>query len=62
MEWMKILYVIGALFLLWIVYRSIRNNPQAFSRENLNKSFYTMAILALFLILVIGVLVMLLRL
>lgn len=61
MEWAKLLYLIGGILLIWLVYRSIRRQPQAFSRENLGKSFYTLGILALILIVFIGVLVVLLR-
>ena len=37
-------------FMGWLVYRSIKSQPQAFSKENLNKSFYLLGWLALGLI------------
>lgn len=61
MEWGKILFAIGAILLIWLLYRNIKGNPQAFSRENLGKSFYTLGILALLLIVFIAFLVMIVR-
>ncbi len=61
MEWGKLLFFIGILLMAWLLYRNIRGNPQAFSRENLGKSFYTLGILALLLIAFIGFLILLLR-
>lgn len=57
----EILFLLGAALLGWLLYRSIRKHPQSFSRENLGKSFYTLGILALILIVVIGLLVLLLK-
>ena len=48
----------GALFLL---YKTIKYQPQLFSKNNLNKSFTTMGILALILIAIIGMIIMLLK-
>lgn len=61
MEWGKLFFVIGAALMVWFIYRSIRSNPQAFSKENLSKSFFTLGVLALLLIAFIGLLVMMLR-
>lgn len=61
MNWQLILCLIGAGLMLWFMVRTIRNNPQAFSKENLGKSFYTIGILALIIIAVIFFCVMLLR-
>lgn len=61
MSWQLILLLIGAALMLWFMVRTIRNNPQAFSKENLGKSFYTIGILALIIIAVIFFCVMLLR-
>lgn len=55
------LAIIGIGLLLWVLYRGIRGNPQAFSKENLTKSFTTMGVLALLLIGVVGFAVVLLR-
>ncbi|MFT3741751.1 MAG: hypothetical protein QM752_03630 [Gammaproteobacteria bacterium] len=61
MHWSGLLFFVGALLLIWLLFRQIKGNPQAFSRENASKSFYTFGILALILILFIALLVMLLR-
>lgn len=49
---------IGAIFLL---YQSIKHHPDFFSKENLSKSFFSMGVLALILIAVVGLVVVLLR-
>lgn len=61
MQWEQLLWVIGAIIVAFLIYRTIKNRPGAFSKENLSKSFYTLAILALILIAFIAILVMLLR-
>lgn len=61
MEWGKLFYVLGAIVLVGIMLWTIRSNPQLFSRENLNRSFFTMGILALILIGVVALLVLWLR-
>lgn len=58
---MQILSIIGILLLVWVLYRSIKSNPQAFSRENLSKSFSTLGLLALGLIALISLAVMFLK-
>ncbi len=57
----QILGLIGAALIVWILYRSIKHNPQQFSRANLSKSFSSMGILALLLIGFVALLVVLLR-
>lgn len=57
----EILGLLGAGLILYILYRSIKGNPGQFSKENLNKSFLTMGVLALVLIGFIAVLVLTLR-
>lgn len=61
MDWGKFFFIIGAALMGWLLYRQIRGNPQAFSKENLNKSLFTLGILALGLIFFIWMLVLLLR-
>lgn len=61
MDWGKLLYIIGAILLVGLIFMSIRSNPQAFSRQNLGKSFWTLGILALLLIGFIALLVLFLR-
>ena len=59
--WTQLFFIILAIFIGWLIYRTLKNNPQAFSRANLSKSFYTLGVLALALIAFIAILVMLLR-
>ena len=58
----QILGLISAAAIVWILYRSIKGRPEQFSRENLSKSFASMGILALILIIFVAFLVMMLRL
>lgn len=57
----NILTGIGVLLLIWMLYRGVKNNPQAFSRENLSKSFFTLGILALILIGLVSFTVLMLK-
>lgn len=57
----KILMVVFAIFLLWMLFRFIKSNPESLSFANLNKSFMSMGLLAVGLIVFIAVVVMLLR-
>ncbi len=57
----QILLILGVGIILWLSYTSIRRNPQAFSLANINKSVFTLGLLALFLIAIIFILVWLLK-
>lgn len=57
----QILGILGAVLIIWVLYRSIKNNPTVFSKENFSKSFATMGFLALILIAFIAFLVFMLR-
>ncbi|KTD72347.1 hypothetical protein [Legionella tucsonensis] len=57
----QILGLIGAGLIIFILYRAIKGKPEQFSKENLNKSFFTMGVLALVLIGFIALLVLILR-
>ncbi len=57
----NLLIVLGILLLLWILYRNIKGNPDAFSAMNINKSFTTLGILALLLIAMVALAVLLLK-
>lgn len=57
----QILGLIGAGLIIFILYRTIKGNPGQFSKDNLNKSMYTLGILALILIGFIALLVLMLR-
>lgn len=61
MDWMKLLYVIGAIVLAGLAFMTIRSQPQMFSRQNLSRSFFTMGVLALLLIGFIALVVIWLR-
>jgi uncharacterized membrane protein YidH (DUF202 family) len=53
----QILGLIGAGLIIWLLYSRIKNDKQAFSRDNIMKSFSTLGILALILIVFVAVLV-----
>jgi len=59
--WMKLFLILLTIFIGWLIYRNIKYNPQAFSKENLGKSFFTLGLLALALIAFIALLVVLLK-
>jgi len=52
---------LGVTALLWLLYRGVKNQPQAFSKENMGKSFYTLGILALLLIVLVTFAVFMLK-
>ena len=60
-QWMLLLYVIGAAVIIWYGIRTIRGNPQLFSKENISKSFFSIGILTLVLIAFIALLVYFLK-
>ena len=55
----QILGLVGAVLIVWVIYRSIKGRPEQFSRENLTKSFSSMGVLALLLIVFVAVLIFL---
>lgn len=57
----QIMGLVAAGLLLWFLFRTIKGNPTAFSKENVNKSFLTMGLLALILIAFVAFLIFLLR-
>ena len=56
-NWMTLLYVVGAALLAFFAYRTVKNNPTLFSRENMSNSIFTMGVLTLILIVFIAGLV-----
>ncbi len=56
-----LLTVCGFGFLIWMMYRTIKGNPEAFSKVNLSRSFTTLGLLALILIGVVGIAIFMLR-
>lgn len=61
MDWMSLLFLVGAGLMVWLIVRMVRHNPGSFSKAALSKSIFTLGILALILIGVIFVCVMLLK-
>ena len=57
----QFLGVIGAGLIVWLMYRTIKNNANTFNRENFNQSFTVMGILALILICFIAFLIAMVR-
>lgn len=57
----QILGLIAAGFIVWMLYRFIKARPEQLSREQLTKSFSSMGILALVLIVFVSLLVVLVR-
>jgi hypothetical protein len=57
----SVLALIGAVLIVFYLYTVIKGNPSQFSKENLNKSFYSMGILAVILIAFVALLVVMLR-
>ena len=60
--WMQLLYLACAGLLIFVMVRTVRGNPQWFSKENMSNSFTTMGFLTLGLIGFIALLVFLLKL
>lgn len=57
----QILALMGAGLILWYLYRVVKGRPEMFSRDKLNKSFFTMGLLAIILIGFVALLVLLVR-
>lgn len=57
----QILGLVGAGFVVWLLYRMIRTRPEQFSRENLSKSSSTMGVLAIVLIVFVAFLIVMVR-
>ena len=57
----QILGLMGAGLIIFLMYRMIKGRPEMFSKDNLNKSFMTMGVLGLILILFVAFLVLMLR-
>lgn len=57
----QILALIGAGLIVWYLYRTVKGHPEVFSGANINKSLFTMGILAIILIVFVAFLVMMVR-
>ena len=61
MNWMSLLYIALAAVAAWFAFRMVKSNHTLFSKENIEKSFFSMGVLALILIAFIALLVFLLN-
>ena len=59
--WQILLLILCAGGLIWLAFHIIRGNPAEFNRENLSKSFYTVGVLAIMIIILIVLCVVMLR-
>ncbi len=57
----QLLALIGAALIVWVTYRSIKGRPELFSRDNMSKSFFSLGVLAMILIVFVALLVLILR-
>lgn len=57
----QILGLMGAGLVIYILYQFVKGKPELFSKDNMNKSFYTMGLLGVGLIGFIALLVLMLR-
>lgn len=57
----QILAIIGAALIIWVTYSAIKGRPEMFSRENLRKSFFSLGVLGLILIMFVALLVLMVR-
>lgn len=57
----QILGILGAVMLVWVLYRGVKNRPELFTKDNMSKSFTTMGVLALLLIGFVALLILLVK-
>ena len=57
----KLSLIAISIFFIWQLFTYFRAHPEAFSKENLNSSFFTLGILALFLIGFVAILVFIVK-
>ncbi len=57
----QILAIVGAGLILWWLYKTIKNRPEQFSKDKLTKSFSTLGILGLLLIVFVALLILFVR-
>lgn len=61
MSWTNLFYLLLAFLLVWFCFRIIRLSPGSFSLENINKTLFTLGVMALILLGFIALLVIMLR-
>ncbi len=59
--WTALLLIAAGGLMVWMAIRTIKNNRESFSKENISKSFGTIAWLTLMIIVVVGFCVLMLR-
>jgi hypothetical protein len=57
----KLMLIIISVFIIWRLFVYLRVNPKALSKENLNRSIFTLGILALLLIGFVALLVFIVK-
>lgn len=57
----QLLAIVGAGLIIFLLYRAIKGNPAQFSKENFKKSFFSMGVLGIILILFVAFLVAITR-
>ena len=57
----QILGLLGDILIVFFLYRTIKTRPELFSKEKLNKSFYTLGLLGLGLIAFVAFLIWMVR-
>jgi hypothetical protein len=57
----KLLLIVVSIFFIWQLFVYFRAHPEAFSKANLNASFFTLGILALLLIGFVALLVFIVK-
>jgi hypothetical protein len=57
----QLLGLVGAGLIVWVLYRTIKGRPDQFNRESLSKSFWSMGLLGIGLIVFVALLVLMLR-
>ena len=59
--WSSIILLAGVGLLIWLTINTVRQHPKSFSASNLSKSFYTVGILTLIIIILIAFCIMILK-
>ena len=57
----QVLAILGAGLIVWLLYTRVKHHPEVFSRANFMKSFSTLGILGIILIVFVTLLVFLAR-
>ena len=58
---MQVSVAIISLFIVWRIYKVIKENPDLLSKDNVTKSFTTMGVLALILIGAVALMVLMVK-